>query len=280
MFKRVISIIVSLVMLVSLGACAIDGGSVSAAPGTLKVFVTDAPPDEEVTAVIVTVSSIKVHRAVAEQERDGQDDTSDNQTPTDGSVTDNVTATSDNQTPEQADQYDGGWITLEIGEGASTFDLLQVQGINQFFADGLIAAGKYTQVRLVVDKVEVALGGNDPVPARIPSGVLKLVSPFNVVAGETISLVLDFDAEKSVNVTGNGEIIFKPVVKISTVNGDLEEKSAGRGKAPEGKGKAPDDKGQAPEDKGKGSGNASAERPQGRDDMADRGQGKSKTDNS
>jgi hypothetical protein len=276
MAKKVISIIVSLVLLVSLGACAIDGGSVSAAPGTLKVFVTDAPPDEEVTAVLVTVSSIEVHRAVAEQERENEDDTSDNVTSTDDAVTDNTTAgnpatdnttaTSDNQTPEQADQDGSGWTTLEIGEGAATFDLLQVQGINQFFADGLIAAGKYTQVRLIVDKVEVSLGGKDPVPARIPSGALKLVSPFDVVAGETISLVLDFDAEKSVTVTGNGEIIFKPVIKISTEKGDLEEKGAGRGSAP-------DDKGNAPEDKGK----ASADGAKGRENAADRGRGNSRT---
>ena len=272
MIKRVISITASLVLLVSLSACSIDGGSVSAAPGTLKVFVTDAPPDKDVTAVWVTVSSIEVHRAGTEQEQ--QDETSDNQTPTDDAVTDNtttpdqttdnVTATTDNQTPEQ-DVDSSGWITLEIGEGAATFDLLQVQGINQFFADGLIAAGKYTQVRLIVDKVEVALGENDPVPARLPSGVLKLVSPFDVVAGETISLVLDFDAEKSVNITGSGEIIFKPVVKISTVNGDLEQNGAAGGKG----------SGAAPEDKGKGSGNASADRSQGRDDVANRGQGKS-----
>lgn len=274
MAKRLISIIVSLVMLVSLSACALDDGSVSAAPGTLKVFVTDAPPDEEITAVWVTVSSIKVHRAEAEQERDGQEEASDNQTPTDDTVTDNVTATdnttasSDNQTPEQAEPGSAGWIILEIGEGASTFDLLQVQGINQFFADGLIAAGKYTQVRLVVDKVEVALGGKDPVPARVPSGVLKLVSPFNVVAEETISLVLDFDAEKSVTITGNGEIIFKPVVKVSTEKGDLEKNGEGRSKAP-------GDKGNAPDDKGRSSSNASEDRARGRDNAADRGRGNS-----
>ena len=270
MARKVISIIVSLVLLVSLGACAIDGGSVSAAPGTLKVFVTDAPPDEEVTAVLVTVSSIEVHRALAEQEQDGQDDTTDNVTPTDDAVTDNTTATSDNQTPE-ADEDQSGWATLEIGEGASTFDLLQIQGIDQFFADGQVTAGKYTQVRLIVDQVEVSLGGKDPVPARIPSGALKLVSPFDVVAGETISLVLDFDAEKSVIVTGSGEIIFKPVVKISTVKGDLEEKGAGRGSAPDDKGKAPEDKGNAPDDKGK----APADRAKGRENAADRGRGNS-----
>ncbi len=271
MVKRVISIMVSLVMLISLSACAIDGGSVSAAPGTLKVFVTDAPPDEEVTAVLVTVSSIEVHRAVAEQEQQ-QTTTTANQTSTTANqtTTANVTAASVNQTQvqeqEREDQDGGGWITLEIGDGAATFDLLQVQGINQFFADGLVAAGKYTQVRLIVDKVEVALGGNDPVPARIPSGVLKLVSPFDVVAGETISLVLDFDAEKSVNITGSGEIIFKPVVKISTVEGDLEQNGASGDKG----------SGAAPEDKGKGTGNTSDDRPQGRDDAADRGQGNSK----
>jgi hypothetical protein len=38
--------------------------------GTIEVRVTDAPPDEEVTAILVTVSAVEIHRAVAEQEQE------------------------------------------------------------------------------------------------------------------------------------------------------------------------------------------------------------------
>ena len=44
---------------------------------------------------------------------------------------------------------------------------------------------------------------------------LKIVHPFNVIPGEITALVLDFDAERMVTVTGAGEIIVKPVVKLS-----------------------------------------------------------------
>ena len=49
----------------------------------------------------------------------------------------------------------------------------------------------------------------------MPSKELKLVHPFDVVAGETTDLVVDFDADKMVTVTGAGKIMVKPVVKLT-----------------------------------------------------------------
>ena len=51
--------------------------------------------------------------------------------------------------------------------------------------------------------------------ARIPSKELKIVHPFNIIKGETTALVIDFDADRMVTVTGSGDIIVKPVVKLT-----------------------------------------------------------------
>jgi len=53
---------------------------------------------------------------------------------------------------------------------------------------------------------------------------LKIVHPFNIVKGETTALVIDFDADRMVTVTGSGDIIVKPVVKLTV----KPEKSQGQ----------------------------------------------------
>ncbi|MFC1951808.1 DUF4382 domain-containing protein [Chloroflexota bacterium] len=169
--------------------------------GTLQVYVTDAPPREQVTSIMVTVSEVKVHIAQAEQEKEQEQEQSD----------------SDNQTQEQEQEQngEGKWITIDLSDDATTFDLLEIKGIEQYLGANEVTAGKYTQVRLVVDTIQVALGDGDLQDASVPSKELKIVRPFNVVAGETTALILDFEADKMVTVTGSGKIIVKPVVKLS-----------------------------------------------------------------
>jgi len=163
--------------------------------GALQVYVTDAPPREEVTSINVTLTEVQVHIAVAEQEQVG------------GGV--------QNQTQQQTQQGESGWVTIELNEDATNFDLLKVKGIEQYVGASEATPGKYTQVRLVVENVQVALGGGELQDARVPSNELKIVRAFNVIPGEITALVLDFEADRMVNVTGAGEIIVKPVVKLS-----------------------------------------------------------------
>ena len=167
--------------------------------GTVVVYVTDAPPRDEVKSILVTASQIEIHKALAEQ--------------------------------EQTQEGEGEWITLDISDNTTTFDLLQIKGIEEFFATGQVEAGKYTQIRLTIDKVEVALGDKAPQEATLPSRQLKLVRPFEVVPSENTVIVLDFEADKMVTVTGAGKIIVKPVVKLMV----RQEKSTGQkpGEVPE-----------------------------------------------
>jgi inhibitor of cysteine peptidase len=171
--------------------------------GTVEIHITDAPPREDVTSILVTASSVEIHKAVAEQEQEQQGEGTQVQ----------------EQEQQQVQEGEGEWLPLGILEGASTFDLLKIKGIDELFAMSEVEAGKYTQIRVTIEKVEVALGDEEPQEAMLPSGELKFVRPFDVVAGETTEILLDFDAAKSVNVTGSGKIIVRPVVKLTVPKG-------------------------------------------------------------
>ena len=181
------------------------------ATGTLQIMVTDAPPEEEVTSIMVTVESVEVHKATAaqeqEQEQEQEGGQGQNQEQEQEQLANNST---NNSTDEEA-----GWLPVNILAGNETFDLLQIQGIEEVLAIAELEPGKYTQIRMTVSNVQVRLGDGNLTDVILPSGKLKFVRPFDIVEGQTTALLFDFDAEKSVNVTGSGQIIVKPVVKLS-----------------------------------------------------------------
>jgi len=161
--------------------------------GTLQIMVTDAPPDEEVTSIMVTVESVEVHRAAAEQEQEQEQEQSGT-----------------NSTDDEA-----GWLPVDIVAGNETFDLLQIRGLEEVVAVAELQPGNYTQIRMTISNVQVRLGDGKLQDVFLPSGKLRFVRPFSIAEGQTTALLFDFDAEKSVNVTGSGRIIVKPVVKLS-----------------------------------------------------------------
>jgi len=48
----------------------------------------------------------------------------------------------------------------------------------------------------------------------LPSGELKIVGTFDIEPETRTILTIDFDAEDSLVFTGEGKVIFKPVVKL------------------------------------------------------------------
>ena len=274
--KSLLSILLSLVTITAVGfggaGCAAEEGpGTGAAQGRVEVRVTDAPASENVTSIMVTASSVEIHKAVAEQagelererqgegaqlQQQGQDKEQKSNgaagkqrapgqgggeqpgKPGKGQGNNNQTGkpalgqgqgnqSSGQQPGRPEDQGGAGWFSLAIPEGANTFDLIEIKGIEQVLAADSIEVGKYTQLRLVIDKVEVTLGENQTQEAIVPSGELKFVGPFDVVAGETTIILLDFDAEKSVTVTGAGKILVRPVVKLSVQQGEAGSPTAG-----------------------------------------------------
>ena len=105
-----------------------------------------------------------------------------------------------------------GWIPI-IGAPPS-FDLMDVIGVEKVLGSANITAGSFTQIRM--DVIEVTGNTTDDVPytAEVPNDKLKIVRPFNIGAGTTTALTLDFDGEKSLIRTGSGKFLFKPVVKL------------------------------------------------------------------
>ena len=202
MIRTLITILLLGALLIA--GCAQPGPAQPAAAGlstgTLEVRVTDAPASDDITEIWITVSGVSAHRAVAEQEQTQQ------------------------QTQQQTEQQEaeGEWISLPI-TGTNPFELLKIRGLEEILATTSLTEGKYTQIRMDVSKVEVKMGGSTKI-ATLPSGELKFIHPFDVVAGQTTILLLDFDAEKSVNVTGGDKVMFKPVIRlqVSKTQGNLK----------------------------------------------------------
>jgi 3-deoxy-D-manno-octulosonate 8-phosphate phosphatase KdsC-like HAD superfamily phosphatase len=87
--------------------------------------------------------------------------------------------------------------------------------ISELLASADIAAGKYTQIRIVVTSVTATMTNGTMVNMTVPSGELKTTHPFNVTAGATSSLTLEIDLERAIVQNGSGWI-FTPVLGAVT----------------------------------------------------------------
>jgi len=116
-----------------------------------------------------------------------------------------------------ASDTDPGWTDLTLSP-AQKIDLLSLtNGVLQELGTVPLAAGHYSQVRLVLTSDNsVQPTGGAVTALSTPSGQqsgVKLQVNADVAAGQTADLVLDFDACKSVVKAGNsGQYILKPVI--------------------------------------------------------------------
>lgn len=165
-----------------------NGSSSDAQRGTLVVSLTDAPACG-FDAVNVTVDKVRIHQN------------------------------------SNAAENEAGWTEI-ILDPARKINLLDLtNGAMEELGQVPLAAGHYSQLRLVL------AGNNGPIPANsvIPAGTvneialdtpsamqsgLKLINEFEVSAGERVDLVLDFNACKSVVTRGNGSYGLKPVIRV------------------------------------------------------------------
>ena len=107
----------------------------------------------------------------------------------------------------------GSWETVD--EDEHEFNLLDLLGIHEFLASKVVDAGRYTQIRLDIEEVKIkVVGEEDYHYAKVPSGKIKLVGAFTVPENGVTEVTIDFNGEKSVLVTGDGEYHFKPVIKL------------------------------------------------------------------
>jgi PKD repeat protein len=115
---------------------------------------------------------------------------------------------------EENGEGEAGWYT--IVNDSQTFDLIALQDATDVLGEETLTAGKYTQIRLTIEKAEITINNSGELEVhdlKIPSGTIKLTKGFWIVEDETTVLTLDFDIHKSVHKAGN-KYILKPTIKI------------------------------------------------------------------
>jgi hypothetical protein len=215
-------------------SCSIPGANssvngVSAKSGTLVINVTDAPPDKGITEINVTVSSVEVHLV------GDNTDVSLSQQETEQENGKNKNKNNNQNQSQQNDNNDAGWVVIPMvkidntdlitqnPDGSRTFNLLDLQGVEAALAGMTLPAGTYTQLRMEVTNVNIKFEDNTNADAKVPSGKIKFVHPFDIIAGSDTVLLFDFDAN-SVKATGNGQYIFQPVIKLTTTKTPVQFK--------------------------------------------------------
>lgn len=174
------------------GSPGVHGGSGTTPPvlggtsGTLTIALTDAPACG-FDAVNVTVSKVRVHKSAS------------------------------------AADTDTGWSEVALAPARKINLLNLTNGVLDTLGSVSVPAGRYAQARLMLDpntgngfansvtpsatKVETTL----ETPAAVQAGV-KIGTDFEVVAGQQYTLVLDFDACRSVVTKAAGGYLLSPVV--------------------------------------------------------------------
>ena len=108
---------------------------------------------------------------------------------------------------------DTGWQTISIEN--DVIDLAALVNVSELLASSAIPAGKYTQVRIVVESATGMMFNGTHVAFDVPSGELKTTHPFDLPAGDTKRLTLEIDLEHSIVQNASGWN-FKPVLSAVT----------------------------------------------------------------
>lgn len=170
----------ALLCLFTILGCSDDETSPST--GTVTIHMTDAPAVEGVDAVNLNIIQVSIKAS--------------------------------------GDESDQGWEVLRAD--SMNVDLLHLQnGVFTTLATGRVASGPYEQVRLKLGEGSTVVVNGVTYPITVPSGMqsgLKLVGPFTVPGGDGVDVALDFDASRSIILTGSGTYMLKPVVHVMAMS--------------------------------------------------------------
>lgn len=175
-----IAVVAMAALLPLLAGCS-DDKSTGPGFGTMNVRMTDDPGDFQHVNLVVT----EVSARLASADTTGDDSTS-------------------------------AWTVLTTTP--ATYDLMALQnGMFATIATGNVPAGRYTQVRLKIGTGSTVVVDGTSHPLEVPSGEqsgLKLVGAFDVPVNGVLDIALDFDASRSIVLTGSGDYMLKPVIKV------------------------------------------------------------------
>jgi hypothetical protein len=178
--------------IVTFGCGGGSGGSSGGGSGTLSLSMTDAAADFE--AVFITIDEVQIHLG-------------------------------------GNDANPGTWKTLTMQRHPITVNLMDLtNGVREQLGLVDLPAGDYTQMRMIIGETpenttyphaNYVVDKNVPpniYDLKVPSGTntgFKIVENFTIADQQTLELVLDFDASKSVIEAGSsGQWLLKPTVKI------------------------------------------------------------------
>ncbi|MHB1141879.1 MAG: DUF4382 domain-containing protein [Sulfuricaulis sp.] len=201
-FHTGLGVLVSLGAILTLASCGGGGGGDGAGTGTLSLQITDGPV-ETAKHVYVQFSGLELHAA------DGQRTTLYYcQDPADATLT---IVSEDACTAPAAPKR----IDLLAQSGGDAEVLLD---------NFILPSGRYNWIRLMVDAVAgmqdsyIVLPDDSEHELEIPSGAqtgLKLNRGFDVPTGGNADFTIDFDLRKSVHVTGTGEYMLRPTLRLA-----------------------------------------------------------------
>ena len=177
---------------VGAAACSDSPSSPSLTGGNFNLRMRDTP-FTDAKAVLVTFSSVRAHRS------------------------------------------DSDWTVVPFVNSATTrtCDLKKLETSEDVIGSAGLPDGHYTQVRLVVQSATLYLDNPSTGPAcattitppagasapvEIPSGEVKLNRGFDITSSSAMTMLLDFDGNQSIHVTGNGRYMMTPVITILSVN--------------------------------------------------------------
>jgi hypothetical protein len=129
---------------------------------------------------------------------------------------------------------DGGFTRLPFAGGATTrtCDLKKLTNAQDVLGTGTLPAGHYTQIRIIVSSsvlyfenaaegaacaptIAAPAGSNAPV--EIPSGEVRLNRQFTVPDAGVTTMLVDFDGDQSIRLTGNNRYMMTPVITVVSV---------------------------------------------------------------
>ena len=155
---------------------------------------------QTVTALNLTVTKVEVH--IAYQGKPG--DQSDNE----------GQGGKSSITPSQQGKDVDHWETLSVTT-PTTLDLVQLAKTKDVAKLGItdLAEGRYTEIRLYVSGATATLSDGSTVNLTIlgKDNIVRVIRPFTIVAGQTTTLTMDFDAQHAVIKAGD-RYLLKPVV--------------------------------------------------------------------
>lgn len=118
---------------------------------------------------------------------------------------------------------------IEVSDVEQTFDLLELKNNPTAIVTADLAAGHYNQIRMDVVSGSIVFFEDDgqggfvevSYDLKIPSDEIKIPVQFTIEENGETEIILDFDAEKSIKVTEQGNkdsYKLRPVINVVSVS--------------------------------------------------------------